>query len=336
MNLTSDRNELRKLEKEADEVRKEFYSKVQSVTETINDFPKFKEYTEDADLRRRKAMYLAAQEGGLSEGGQGMVELLSVTGNGLSGFATDILAGVPAFFDQRIATMGGDNKFDGKGVLKGLEEMLTNSAESLEASTGAVQRQAFIEGKPVFQGGKRYIVDGNGTVYDQNTNIRMDGIIPNDTIKKIVSLSKDVKETEVNWTGGSVLQGGVSTLVNLFALIRAGGKVKGTLGLKGPKAGALGMGIASFTSSVAGNVEDVRSQLVASGMTEKEALDIAKDTVSIRAKVLWLQLGIKSEEAKKIVEKVNIKYVEDRCTKMEYQKHFLKVRQAFPVLQDPN
>ena len=65
----------------------------------------------------------------------------------------------------------------------------------------------------------------------------------------------------------------------------------------------------------------------------KEALDIAKDTVSIKAKVLWLQLGIKSDEAKKIVEDNNIEYIEDRCTKMEYQKHFLKVRQAFPVLQ---
>ena len=66
----------------------------------------------------------------------------------------------------------------------------------------------------------------------------------------------------------------------------------------------------------------------------KEALDIAKDTVSIKAKVLWLQLGIKSEEAKKIVEENKIEYVEDRCTKMEYQKYFLKVRQAFPVLQN--
>ena len=65
----------------------------------------------------------------------------------------------------------------------------------------------------------------------------------------------------------------------------------------------------------------------------KEALDIAKDTVSIKAKVLWLQLGIRSEEAKKIVEKNKIEYVEDKCTKMEYQKHFLNVRQAFPVLQ---
>ena len=65
----------------------------------------------------------------------------------------------------------------------------------------------------------------------------------------------------------------------------------------------------------------------------KEAIDIANDTVSIKAKVLWLQLGIRSEDAKKIVEENKIEYVEDKCTKMEYQKHFLKVRQAFPVLQ---
>jgi len=63
-----------------------------------------------------------------------------------------------------------------------------------------------------------------------------------------------------------------------------------------------------------------------------EALEIAKDTVKIGAKVLWLQLGIKSKEAKNIVEKNKIEYVEDKCTKMEYQTHFLKIRQAFPVL----
>ena len=64
----------------------------------------------------------------------------------------------------------------------------------------------------------------------------------------------------------------------------------------------------------------------------KEALDIAKDTVKINAKVLWLQLGISSDEAKTLVEKNNIDYIENRCTKMEYQKIFLKKTQAFPVL----
>ena len=64
----------------------------------------------------------------------------------------------------------------------------------------------------------------------------------------------------------------------------------------------------------------------------KEALDIAKDTVKINAKVLWLQLGIRSNEAKTLVEKNDINYIENRCTKMEYQKIFLKKTQAFPVL----
>ena len=66
----------------------------------------------------------------------------------------------------------------------------------------------------------------------------------------------------------------------------------------------------------------------------KEALDIAKDTVKIGAKVLWLQLGIKSDAARSIVEAENIEYIENKCTKMEYQKIFLKMRQAFPVLED--
>ena len=66
----------------------------------------------------------------------------------------------------------------------------------------------------------------------------------------------------------------------------------------------------------------------------KEALNIAKDTIDIGAKVLWLQLGIRNEEARSLVESKNIQYIENKCTKMEYQKYFLKMRQAYPVLQD--
>ena len=64
----------------------------------------------------------------------------------------------------------------------------------------------------------------------------------------------------------------------------------------------------------------------------KEAYGIAEDAVKIGAKVLWLQLGIRDKAAKELVEKNNINYVENKCTKMEYQKYFLKIRQAFPVL----
>ena len=66
----------------------------------------------------------------------------------------------------------------------------------------------------------------------------------------------------------------------------------------------------------------------------KEVYAIAEDTIKVGAQVLWLQLGIRDEKAKELMEKNDIKYVENKCTKMEYQKYFLKVRQAFPVLSD--
>ena len=65
-----------------------------------------------------------------------------------------------------------------------------------------------------------------------------------------------------------------------------------------------------------------------------EAYGIAEDAVKIGAKVLWLQLGIRDQKARKLVEENKMEYVENKCTKMEYQKYFLKVRQAFPVLSD--
>jgi predicted CoA-binding protein len=87
---------------------------------------------------------------------------------------------------------------------------------------------------------------------------------------------------------------------------------------------------------VCGKITDIKDEvdIVNVFRPSKEALDIAKDAINIKAKVLWLQLGIKNEQAKKLVTKNNIEYIEDRCTKMEYQKHFLKIRQAFPVSQD--
>jgi len=66
----------------------------------------------------------------------------------------------------------------------------------------------------------------------------------------------------------------------------------------------------------------------------REVYGIAEDAVKIGAKVLWLQLGIRDQNAKKLVEENKMEYIENKCTKMEYQKYFLKVRQAFPVLSD--
>ena len=64
-----------------------------------------------------------------------------------------------------------------------------------------------------------------------------------------------------------------------------------------------------------------------------EAPVIAKQTVQIRAKVLWLQYGIQNEEAKKIVESANLIYISNKCIKQEYQKLFLKINPVFPALK---
>ena len=52
-----------------------------------------------------------------------------------------------------------------------------------------------------------------------------------------------------------------------------------------------------------------------------EAVEIANEAVKIKAKVLWLQLDIKSPEAKKIAEANNIIYVENKCTKVEFEEY---------------
>ena len=65
----------------------------------------------------------------------------------------------------------------------------------------------------------------------------------------------------------------------------------------------------------------------------KEATMIAKQTVEIGAKVLWLQYGIQNQEAQEIANSANITYIANKCIKQEYQRLFLKVSPVFPALQ---
>ena len=64
----------------------------------------------------------------------------------------------------------------------------------------------------------------------------------------------------------------------------------------------------------------------------KEAPEIAKQTVKIGAKVLWLQFGIQNTEAEKISNSAGITCIMNKCIKQEYQRLFLKMKPVFPVL----
>lgn len=49
---------------------------------------------------------------------------------------------------------------------------------------------------------------------------------------------------------------------------------------------------------------------------------VAQEAVKIGAKVLWLQLGIRNEDTKKIAQEAGLTFVQDRCIKIEHARFF--------------
>ena len=49
---------------------------------------------------------------------------------------------------------------------------------------------------------------------------------------------------------------------------------------------------------------------------------LAREAVAIGAKVLWMQLGVASAEARRIAEAAGMEVVEDRCMKIEHGRLF--------------
>lgn len=49
---------------------------------------------------------------------------------------------------------------------------------------------------------------------------------------------------------------------------------------------------------------------------------LAAEAVAIGAKVLWMQLGVRSDEARRIAEAAGLEVVEDRCMKIEHGRFF--------------
>jgi predicted CoA-binding protein len=52
--------------------------------------------------------------------------------------------------------------------------------------------------------------------------------------------------------------------------------------------------------------------------------EIARQAVAVGAKALWLQLGIRSDEARRIAEDGGLDYVEDECTAVTASLHRIK------------
>ena len=77
---------------------------------------------------------------------------------------------------------------------------------------------------------------------------------------------------------------------------------------------------------VFGKISEIKEQveIVDVFRPSDEVATIAKEAVKVGAKVLWLQIDIKNEEARKIAEANNILYIENKCTKIEFEKYLNK------------
>ena len=91
-----------------------------------------------------------------------------------------------------------------------------------------------------------------------------------------------------------------------------------------------------YGETVVAELEDIKIpiDIVDVFRPSNEAPTLAKKTIQIGAKVFWLQYGIQSDEAKKIIKSKNITYIANKCIKQEYQRLFLKVSPVFPALKN--
>ena len=231
-------------------------------------FPLVAKYSSERDLNRRKKIYEAGEKGGVNYYGMEAGESLKRVPEVITDFAMNTLAFLPSLADQLAVAVGADKK----GLFAGLTEMSLDASERTKEFLDVGQRQGVAQGKTVFLEGKEYFVtyDNNDKpqeVLDAKTGVRMDGIISDDKIKKISEKSISIPNVEDRYFGGAFVSNTTQTLSNLVALIRTGKRFQKKLGVSGNA----GMGLASYTSRAASEVESMRADLVKAGIPEDEA-----------------------------------------------------------------
>ena len=55
-------------------------------------------------------------------------------------------------------------------------------------------------------------------------------------------------------------------------------------------------------------------------MRSEKVLPVVEEALKLKPKAIWLQLGIKNDEARRLVEQTDVGYVEDKCVKQEHAR----------------
>ena len=65
--------------------------------------------------------------------------------------------------------------------------------------------------------------------------------------------------------------------------------------------------------------------------TSDAALEVAKGAIKIGAKVIWMQIGVRNDEAARLAEAAGLKVVMNRCPKIELFRPFWKPKLGLSI-----
>ena len=269
ISLSVNPKEVKILKEQKKTLEVKFKEELSSMTKIIDEFPVFKKYSEDLDLKKRKNFYESIKKGGGSAFLAATDDIIFSATNAIANFTLSTFAAIPAVLDQLNTATSVSPK---KGALAGMSESLTDLAASYASVAGPVGRRGVVQGKPVTFGGNNYVVTKQGDVIDVNTNVSLKGIIREDDYKRIVEKSLLIKNEVQQFTSGSLVSGTTAVVANLIGLIK-GGKAISRISKVNP---SFGMGVASYASTMATNVEELKNDLIKEGgLSEDEALNKA-------------------------------------------------------------
>ena len=250
----------------------------------ISLFPSL-ENSEDAKQNRRE-QYIIDQRNGDVSGGFGNAVLKTGFDSGVK-FLGGILSAIPSWVEQG-GNLAGYEMPALRALNESLDSVLNNEIATFDGAldSSPVERRTVEslkevtitwKGKPLQVG-----ITPEGDIVDTNTMVSMAGILSNEEVKEVNELAKKVPNYSYEWSAGSVTQGLLGTAVNLIGLIKGGKWATKTIqkgikkaGLKSTVPGGLGMGAVSYMSTVAGEVTDIKNQLMEAGVPEEEAMSRA-------------------------------------------------------------
>ena len=243
-------------------------------------FPNYREHFSKegtAQVLKRKRLYDAARgnlgDEVLSQGGQ----VISEGVIGIGTIANGLINYIPEMADEFFSVFGGDDK----GLWAGLSQNIRENATIAKAGElGPVDRKLWLKGKPVLYKGEQYRVDENNIVYDRESGVNVQGVIPDKDIQAILTYAKDIpwEDATTELVARAGIPKVVGTLAYMYGLIRGGRKVGTKLtkfGVNPKAAGYMGMGITSYVASVTENVQSIKEDLMKKGFTEEDALERA-------------------------------------------------------------